>query len=105
MEFCYREDDRLERRFPNLNAYLDSLQLKVFEAHRALIDAGKAITAENIKNKLTGVSDRPKMILEIFHEHNLEMQALIGKDFARGTYNRYEAALRNVRKFIYTSIK
>ncbi|WAC12951.1 site-specific integrase [Dyadobacter pollutisoli] len=45
------------------------------------------------------------MILEIFKEHNDEMQALIGKDFARSTYNRYEAAFRNVKEFLFFKYK
>ena len=88
-----------------LNAFLDSLQTKVYEAQRNLVDAGKPVTANSIKDILTGVADKPKMILEIFKEHNEEMLALVGKDFARGTYNRYEAALRNVREFLIYKYK
>ncbi|MCF0041608.1 site-specific integrase [Dyadobacter fanqingshengii] len=89
----------------SLNAYLDSLQTKVYEAHRTLIDSGKEVTAESIKNLLLGINDHPKMILEVFREHNNEMHALIEKDFARSTYNRYEAALRNVEEFLLFKYK
>ncbi|WP_149243425.1 site-specific integrase [Dyadobacter sp. 32] len=89
----------------SLNSYLDSLQLKVFEAHRRLIDAGTDITAEAIKGALTGATDQTKMILGVFSQHNKEMEALVGKDFAKGTYNRYEAALRNVREFLLWKYK
>lgn len=82
------------------NAYLDSLQTKVYEAYRTLLDRGKTITAEAIRAVLTGETDRPKMILEIFKEHNEEMYALIGKEFAPKTYDRYAAALRNVSEFL-----
>jgi site-specific recombinase XerD len=89
----------------SLNAYLDSLQTKVYEVHRTLIDSRKEVTAESIKNLLLGIDDRPKMILEVFREHNKEMHALIEKDFARSTYNRYEAALRNVEEFLIFKYK
>lgn len=88
-----------------LNALLDFLQTKVYEAQRNLVDAGKPVVANNIKDILTGVADKPRMILEIFKEHNEEMLALVGKDFARGTYNRYEAALRNVQEFLLYKYK
>src|SRR5215203_6117417 len=55
-----REDIR------NLNIYLDSLQAKVYEAHRSLMDQNVPITTENIKKKLRGITDRPRMILEVF---------------------------------------
>ncbi|MCE7070517.1 site-specific integrase [Dyadobacter sp. CY327] len=83
-----------------LNSFLDSLQSKVHEAQQVLLNSGKAITADSIRNVLLGIEDRPKMIMEIFKEHNHEMQALIGKDFTRSTYNRYEAAFRNVKEFL-----
>ncbi|MCE7065812.1 site-specific integrase [Dyadobacter sp. CY326] len=89
----------------SVNAYLDSLQTKVYEAHRRLIDSGKEVNAESIRNVLLGIEDRPRMIMAIFKEHNDEMQALIGKDFTRSTYNRYEAAFRNVKEFLLFKYK
>jgi site-specific recombinase XerD len=88
-----------------LNSYLDTLQSKVYEAQQVLLNSGKPITADSIRNILLGIEDRPRMILEIFKEHNDEMQALIGKDFARSTYNRYEAAFRNVKEFLIFKYK
>lgn len=88
-----------------LNAFLDSLQTKVYEAQRSLVNNGRPVTASSIKDILTGVADKPRMILEIFKEHNEEMLALVGKDFARGTYNRYEAAMRNVQEFLIYKYK
>ncbi|MCF2496783.1 site-specific integrase [Dyadobacter chenhuakuii] len=88
-----------------LNSFLDSLQSKVHEAQQVLLNSGKAITADSIRNVLLGIEDRPKMIMEIFKEHNQEMQALIGKDFTRSTYNRYEAAFRNVKEFLLFKYK
>ncbi|MCE7070880.1 Arm DNA-binding domain-containing protein [Dyadobacter sp. CY327] len=49
-----------------LDAYLDTIQSKVYEVHRQLIEAGRHITAESVKNILVGSAVRPKMILEIF---------------------------------------
>ena len=89
----------------SLNAFLDSLQTKVYESQRVLVDSGRPVTADSIKEILTGVTLRPRMIIEVFSEHNQEMYALIGKDFARSTYNRYVAALRNVQEFFVHKYK
>jgi hypothetical protein len=43
--------------------------------------------------------------MEVFKEHNNEMHALIGKDFTQSTYNRYEAAFRNVKEFLLFKYK
>ena len=40
----------------SLNIYLDSMQAKVYEAHRNLLDSGMAVTVENIKTKLLGTN-------------------------------------------------
>ena len=54
----------------SINAYLDTLQAKVHEIHRSLINHEQAISAQKIKEKLTGSSERTKLILEIFEDHN-----------------------------------
>src|SRR6202022_497044 len=57
-----------------LNAYLETLQVKVHEAHRELLAANEIVTAEKIKNRPAGKRDeRPRMLLEIFLEHNKQM--------------------------------
>lgn len=45
------------------NAYLDTLQQKVFEAKRKLIETDKEVSAENIKNLLLGKDNVKKYML------------------------------------------
>jgi hypothetical protein len=42
-----------------LNLYLDTLQAKVYEAHRRLMDIEGILTAGAIKNKFTGKAEKP----------------------------------------------
>jgi hypothetical protein len=85
-----------------LNAYLDALQVKVYEAHRQLIDAKEEVTAEKLKNKLQGKEiKKPKMLLEVFLEHNQQMENLIDKgEYAKGTKTRFETAYRHTQAFL-----
>lgn len=83
-----------------LNTYLDILQGQVYEAYKNLMQGGEVITAETIKNKLQGVSERSKMILEIFRFHNEQVRSLIGNGYAPLTYKRYETTLRHTSEFI-----
>ena len=83
-----------------LNAYLDTLQSKVYEIHRYLVDAKEPITVEAIKNKLIGVEEKPRMILEIFQHHNDQVEKLIGKDFSAATLERYKTSLEHTKNFI-----
>ncbi|WP_447641992.1 MULTISPECIES: phage integrase SAM-like domain-containing protein [Chitinophagaceae] len=40
------------------------------------------------------------MILEVFADHNRKMEALVGKDYADGTLERYETSLDHTKAFI-----
>ena len=64
------------------NSYLDTLQSKLYDAHQALIRDNKMITAEALKNRYTGASEKQRMLMEIFQKHNDEVEALIDKGFA-----------------------
>ena len=83
-----------------LNAYLDNLQSQVYEAHKALTESGASITADLIKNKLLGKSEKAKMIIAIFKEHNKKVAALVGNEYAAGTLTRYETSLKHTQSFM-----
>lgn len=83
-----------------LNNYLNTYQMKVYEARRSLMEAGKPVTAETIKNLLTGVSEKPMLILEIFQNHNDQMAALVGREYSPATLQRYKTSLEHTRSFI-----
>jgi hypothetical protein len=65
-----------------LNNHLTALQVKAFEARRLLIESSKEITAEAIKNLLTGQSEKARMILDVFNHHNEQMKALVNTEFS-----------------------
>jgi hypothetical protein len=92
-----------------LNAYLNTVQAKVCETKLLLIQAGHPVTAENIKNQVLGreidSGERPRMIMEIFAYLNQQMAALVGKEFAAGTLERYETSLKHTRSFLEWKFK
>jgi len=83
------------------NAYLDTLQQKVFEAKRKLIETDKEVTAENIKNLILGKENKQKhMLLEVFKYHNDQMAALVGREYAPGTLDRYKTSYKHTQSFL-----
>lgn len=83
------------------NSYLDTLQQKVFESKRKLIETDKELTAENIKNVLLGRNKQsPQMLLEVFKYHNDQIAALVGQEYAPGTLDRYQTSLRHTKSFL-----
>ncbi|MES2109837.1 MAG: site-specific integrase [Bacteroidota bacterium] len=83
-----------------LNAYLDVLLTKIYQIKRELIDSGKPVTANSIKNRLIGKDHDNHMILAEFRNHNTQMQALVGKEFAPSTLCRYKTAHDHTKNFI-----
>ena len=82
------------------NAFLDDLQTKVYQAHRLLTEADELITAETIRNKFLGKTEKPRSLIEIFKDHNKKVEALIGKEYAKGTLCRYQTSLKHTIDFL-----
>ena len=83
-----------------LNRYLDTVSNKVHQIQRNLIDEGKQVTAEKIKSILTGRGEKKHFILEAFQEHNKQMKALVGQEFAPATLMRYTTACTHLSNYI-----
>jgi site-specific recombinase XerD len=84
----------------SLNQYLETLRTKVHEARRTLLEADKPVTAEALKQVLTGQAEDKRMVLAIFQQHNQQMEALVGREFAPGTLERYRTSLAHTRSFL-----
>jgi len=83
------------------NAYLDTLQQKVFEAKRKLIELDGELSSRNIKNLLLGKDQKQKhMLLELFQLHNDQMEALVNKEYAPGTLERYKTSYKHTQSFL-----
>jgi site-specific recombinase XerD len=88
-----------------LNRYLNSLEHRVFKIQQKLLDDNRKITALLIKNIFTGNDENQKMLLKIFQDHNNQVEKLVGKDFAPGTFERYKTAKKHVQAFIKLEYK
>jgi bifunctional ADP-heptose synthase (sugar kinase/adenylyltransferase) len=84
------------------NSYLDTLQQKVFEAKRKLIELDNELSSENIKILLCGkqLNQQKYLLMEIFKKHNEQMAALVGSEYATGTIERYNTACKHTLSFL-----
>ena len=83
-----------------LSHYLETVRTKILRIHRQLEQDNKPITAEILKCHYYGESETPKMLLEVFKEHNQKCSELIGKDYVRATVMYYERTARYLSEFI-----
>jgi site-specific recombinase XerD len=82
------------------NSYLDALKAKVYDYQQQLIREDEPVNVENMRNKIMGIDKRSHMLIGIFQQHNDEIKALIGKDYAAATHVRYETSLKHTADFL-----
>lgn len=83
-----------------LNSYLDTVKGSVLAHHRDLLDRGKVITAETLKNAFLGKNARQYTVLETFQYHNQQMKEKEGIEFANATVIRYDTTLQHIKDFM-----
>lgn len=106
-----RWDQRTERAVgtkedaKSLNFFLDSLTLKINEIKTEMMYSGKSISAEKIMDQILGRTAPKIKVLEEFQKHNDEMQALLGKGYAKGTLDRFTITKNHLTAFIKFKFK
>ena len=69
------------------------------------LTSGMPIIAEILKNLFYVDNQTPKMLLEVFEEHNAKYRELIGKEVVKATILRYERASRYLEEFMKEEYK
>jgi site-specific recombinase XerD len=83
-----------------MNVYLDTLTAKVLKLEREMVQDGQVITVESFREKWMGIQERPRMLMEIFQQHNDQLAALIGKEFSPATLERYNTSRDHTKAFL-----
>jgi bifunctional ADP-heptose synthase (sugar kinase/adenylyltransferase) len=77
-----------------LNNHLKTLEHQAYEAHRVITERKLPLTPLTLKNLLIGEEEisTVNMLIPIFEQHNKRVEALVGKEYAKGTLDRYETS-------------
>lgn len=89
-----REDARI------INTALENIRNKIKSIYYDLAEKNSHVTADLIKDSFLGKKRSEHSVLEVFKYHNEQMRAQVGKEYALGTYKRYETSLRLTEEFI-----
>lgn len=84
----------------SINSHLDYLRNKIEDAEKKLYKKDLPINTINIKNELFDSQERARTLIPIFQDHNNKIKALIGKEYAAGTLERYETSLKHTKDFL-----
>ncbi|PKD20831.1 recombinase [Salegentibacter salinarum] len=92
-----------------VNRFLSKVENDIYNAHQRLVDKGDFFSSKDIIDIYLGKDkkkeDEEKILLEIFQEHNDRVNRLVGKDFAKGTAERYRTAKKHVEEYIKKEYK
>jgi hypothetical protein len=83
-----------------VNTYLDTITGRVLKLEREMVQDDEAITYESFRQKWLGATERPRMLMEIFQQHNEQVAALAGKEYAPATLTRYNTSKDHVQSFL-----
>lgn len=83
-----------------LNAHIMAVRTSLFQHYNRLLETGKSINSDAVKNSFFGITEKSKTIMEVFQYHNDQMKSLVGKEYSFGTHERYATALNHTKEFI-----
>ena len=74
----------------SLNSYLDRVYINLCDSMRDLEERGLEVSAENIKNNHLGLMAYSQItLLSMYEDHNVKMNALIGKGYSFSTLQKH----------------
>jgi site-specific recombinase XerD len=83
-----------------LNRKIDKTEQSIRDIYAQTVETTGYVTAEQIKNELTGATTKAMYLLELFKEHNLEYKKRVGVDREERTYNNYVNSYNHLSRFI-----
>lgn len=89
-----------EQEIVKISERMDMIKHRLFEQFYQIEKHGEEMTAENVKFRYLGIPTKSKSLVMLFEDHNKKCRALMGKDFAPATVERYECTLRHTRSFM-----
>ncbi|WP_350287580.1 site-specific integrase [uncultured Croceitalea sp.] len=89
----------------SLNHYIDELETKAYNIHSKLVIKKKPFSAETIKNKIIGTETVHKTLLEVYDEHNVQIEQLLGIEYSYGAYRRHIRTRNHLANFMEKEYK
>ena len=83
-----------------LNGYLDTLRSRALNYQQEIFREGRELDIATFREKWLGIKEKPVMLMDVFVEHNRKMKLLVGKEYAKFTYIRYETTMAHTKKFL-----
>lgn len=83
-----------------LNHYLETLKVRMYQIHRQFEIDGKQITAKALRNRYYGKDESSKTIGDVYREHNDKCRALIGIDYKQSTVDKFDTSFSHLKEYM-----
>ena len=83
-----------------INNHLAFIKTKLCSCHSKLEARNETITVELLKNEFTGVVEKQRMLMQIMQQHNNDIKTLIGKDYSKATWVKYNTTQKHITEFL-----
>lgn len=84
----------------DINADLFSIKTSIYEHFKLLREKEIELTPIAIKNSYLGIKEKEKGLIDVYKEHNDNIEKLVNIDFSPITVQRYRNSLNKTRDFI-----
>ncbi|WP_018667099.1 site-specific integrase [Bacteroides gallinarum] len=99
-----RADGRSENAM-TVNRAIDDLTKEINGHYRRIKGNLGFITAEQVKNAVMGVGQKPLTLLALFREHNDEFRKRVGVDRIKETYDSYMRSYKHLSAFVHEKLE
>lgn len=83
-----------------INSRLDELELRARLAYKKHTDTTGYVTAELIRNAVTGRTQAKETLLTLFDEHNREYEKRVGIDRSKHSFTIYQIVYKHIQNFL-----
>lgn len=88
-----------------INQALDKIKAKIIEHYQQIRDREGFASAEMVRNAYQGIGNEYETLLSAFDKHNADFSKRVGKDRAKGTYQKYCIVRNHLARFISSYYK
>lgn len=83
------------------NEYIDAVRMKALKKYNELLSMYDEVSPALLRDAILGVnSAKPKMLIEVWDEHNENLRKLIGKENTYATFQKFTTARNHVHAFL-----
>lgn len=84
----------------SLNQYLDRLKQRVYDYQKESLRDGDIFSKEILRNKWYGINEETHTLVEVFKNHNKQLENLIGISNSKATFGKYRTTLDHTVAFL-----